>query len=84
MAVKIGEALVSFGKYMGKDGKQHAKNRKIGDVMQHSDGRLYIQADRAFNPGALPAKEGSDLFFIGLNIPGVRVIHDNREPGWEG
>jgi hypothetical protein len=84
MAIKIGEALVSFGSYTGKDGKKHAKNRKLGDVMQHSDGRLYIAADRAFNPGAIPAKEGTDLFFIGLDIPNARVVAEAREPGYEG
>jgi hypothetical protein len=83
MANKIGEAIVSFGKYVGKDGKQHAKYRKIGDILRHSDGRLYIEADRAFNPGAIPAREGSDRFFIGLNISGVKLVPERCEPGFE-
>jgi len=83
MAIKIGEAIVSFGKYIGKDGKQHAKYRKIGDILRHSDGRLYIEVDRAFNPGAIPAREGSDRFFISLNISGVKLVLDRCEPGFE-
>jgi hypothetical protein len=84
MAIKIGEAVVSFGSYIGKDGKKYAKNRKIGDIMQHSDSRLYIAADRAFNPGAIPAKEGTDIFFIGLNIPHARLVAETPQPDEEG
>jgi hypothetical protein len=83
MANKIGEAIVSFGKYMGKDGKQHVKYREIGDILRHGDGRLYIEADRAFNPGAIPAREGSDRFFIWLKISGVKLVPDRCEPGFE-
>jgi hypothetical protein len=84
MAVKIGDALVSFGSYTDKNGERHAKNRKIGEVMMHSDGRIYIIADRAFNPGALPAKEGSDSYFIALRLTGVNVTAKDRQPGYEG
>lgn len=79
MAVKIGEAIVSLGKYTGKDGKEHAKTKSIGAVMRHSDGRMYIMADRFFNLAALPPKDGSDVIFIGLDIR-----NDNRTPGAEG
>lgn len=84
MAVKIGEAIVSFGSYEGKDGKKHAKNETIGEIMQHSDGRLFIKAKRSFCPAVLPAKEGSDSYFIGLNIPDAKVVTTKREPGTEG
>jgi hypothetical protein len=84
MPVKIGEARVSFGRYTDKNGKSHARIRTIGEVMMHSDGRVYIIADRAFNPGALPAKEGSDCYFIGLSLSGFRVTPKDRQPGYEG
>lgn len=84
MAVKIGEAIVSLGKYTGKDGKERAKTKSIGAVMRHSDGRMYIMADRYFNLAALPAKEGADIIFIGLNISDTKATAADREPGQEG
>ena len=77
MATKIGEAIVSLGKYTGKDGKERAKTKSIGAVMRHSDGRMYVMLDRFFNLAAVPTKDGADIIFVGLNI-------NTRDPGQEG
>ena len=54
MARKIGVAVVSLGQYLGKDGRRRANNREVGIVMQHSDGRMYIELRADFDFGRIP------------------------------
>lgn len=85
MARKIGVAVVSLGQYLGKDGRRRANNREVGIVMQHSDGRMYIELRADFDFGRIPVSPGGDRFFMGLRLErGVEVRVPTREPGQEG
>ena len=85
MARKIGVAVVSLGQYLGKDGRRRANNREVGIVMQHSDGRMYIELRVDFDFGRIPVSPGGDRFFMGLRLErGVEVRVPTREPGQEG
>jgi len=85
MARKIGVAVVSLGQYLGKDGRRRANNREVGIVMQHSDGRMYIELRADFDFGRIPVPPGGDRFFMGLRLDrGVEVRVPTREPGQEG
>lgn len=85
MARKICVAVVSLGQYLGKDGRRRANNREVGIVMQHSDGRMYIELRADFDFGRIPVPPGGDRFFMGLRLErGVEVRVPTREPGQEG
>ena len=85
MARKIGVAVVSLGQYLGKDGKKRANNREVGNVLQHSDGRVYVEIRADFDFGRIPVPSCGDRFFMGLCLErGVEVRVPTREPGQEG
>lgn len=76
MPEQVGTATVSL-KYRDKAGKEGSKPRIIGKLMQHSDGKQYIEVDGYFDWQKFLQSVGT-CFFISLNCP------NKRDPGQEG
>ena len=67
MPRRIGIVRASL-KYQDKDGKTRSQPRRVGDLMEHSDGSRYIECDGYFDWGKLSGNSGS-MFFLSIIHP---------------
>ena len=68
MSKKKYDIAVKTGSYT-KDGKEKARWKNVGIVMEADDGGLFILLDRCFNPAGIPFKDGSETVMLSCFDP---------------